>query len=236
MSVTAQIVRVIKTNIWVLVFLTMGVTAHLIGMQDRFSNKLCCRFSVKTIQNYVANTMIIMSNDQLGFCVSNCCSVKIVSQQWLNPILIMCQILNNFCVSCKYFWANFQFSSLNIMDAPGSSATCVVALSCWTSLIAHSMRRIWQQPTVDSFATWKSTAWDANSKRMQFNFATKTHPLKNSLLNAKMMHWNNVMVCSEMTKKTMVHLQTQHQQMVQLLMMALLMEIFNLTSRMVLTK
>ena len=79
-SITAQIVRAIKTNICALVFLTMGVIAHLAGMQDRFSNKLCCRFSGKTIQNYVANTTMIMSNDQLGFCVSNYYSVKIVNQ------------------------------------------------------------------------------------------------------------------------------------------------------------
>ena len=79
-SVTAQIVRIIKTNICVLAFLTMGVIAHLTGMQDRFSNKLCCQFLGKTIQNYVANTTTTMSNDQLGFCVSNCYSVKIVNQ------------------------------------------------------------------------------------------------------------------------------------------------------------
>ena len=88
-SIAAQLVRIIKTNICALVFLTMGVIAHLIGMWDRFSNKLCCRFLGKTIQNYVVNTIIIMSNDQLGFWVSNCYSVKIVNQQWLNPILIM---------------------------------------------------------------------------------------------------------------------------------------------------
>ena len=58
----------------------MGVIANLIGMQDRFSNKLHCWFLGKTIQNYVANTGIMMSNDQLGFCVSNYYSVKIDNQ------------------------------------------------------------------------------------------------------------------------------------------------------------
>ena len=77
MHVTAPIVRVITTNVFAFVFRNMGATAHLIGMQDRFSNELCCRFSGKTIQNYVANTTIMMSNDQLGFCVSNYYSVKI---------------------------------------------------------------------------------------------------------------------------------------------------------------
>ena len=46
----------IKTNVCVLAFRTMGVTAHLMGMQDWFSNELCCWFLGKTIQNYVANT------------------------------------------------------------------------------------------------------------------------------------------------------------------------------------
>ena len=38
-SVTAQIVRMITTNIGVLVFRTMGMTACLIGMQHRFSTQ-----------------------------------------------------------------------------------------------------------------------------------------------------------------------------------------------------
>ena len=76
----APIVRATTTNVFVLAFRSMGATAHLIGMQDRFSNKLCCRFLGKTIQNYVANTTIMMSNDQLGFCISNYYSVKIVNQ------------------------------------------------------------------------------------------------------------------------------------------------------------
>ena len=69
--VKAPIVRITTTNIFALAFRSMGTIAHLIGMQDRFSNKLCCRFLGKTIQNYVANTRTTMSNDQLGFCVSN---------------------------------------------------------------------------------------------------------------------------------------------------------------------
>ena len=72
--------HMIKTNICVLASLTMGTIANLIGMQDRFSNKLHCWFLGKTIQNYVANTRIMMSNDQLGFCVSNYYSVKIDNQ------------------------------------------------------------------------------------------------------------------------------------------------------------
>ena len=78
--VAAPIVRITTTNIFALAFRNMGTMAHLIGMQDRFSNELCCQFLGKTIQNYVANTTMTMSNDQLGFCVSNCYSVKIVNQ------------------------------------------------------------------------------------------------------------------------------------------------------------
>ena len=46
-----QIARAITTNVCVLEFQTMGATACFVGMQDRFSNKLCCRFLGKTIQN-----------------------------------------------------------------------------------------------------------------------------------------------------------------------------------------
>ena len=56
--ITAPIARISTTNMFALVFRSMGVIALLVGMQDRFSNELHGWFLGKTIQNYVANTRI----------------------------------------------------------------------------------------------------------------------------------------------------------------------------------